>query len=262
MQQRLQKVMANLGIASRRACERIIEEGRVQVNGQRAELGMKVTAADRITFDGKVLENKPSATIARVLIYNKPEGEVTSRSDPERRRSVFDALPELSNSRWISVGRLDITTTGLLLFTNDGELANRLMHPSYEVERKYAVRVLGEVTPAMEQRLCSGVQLEDGVARFLSLQDAGGSGANHWYHVTLAEGKNREVRRLWESQGLQVSRLMRIAYAGIELPRDLKTGAYVELAPQQLAGLYKKVGLVVKGEKKNKPRRTRSARRK
>ena len=261
MQQRLQKVMANLGIASRRACERIIEEGRVQVNGQTAELGMKVSAADRITLDGKVLENESSDTVSRVLIYNKPEGEGSSRADPEQRRSVFAALPKLNKGRWISVGRLDITTTGLLLFTNDGELANRLMHPSYEIERKYAVRVLGEVTVAMQKCLLSGVRLDDGVARFLSLQDAGGSGANHWYHVTLAEGKNREVRRLWESQGLQVSRLIRIAYAGIELPRNLKTGAYIELTSQQLAGLYKKVGLVVKVEKKNKPRRTRSARR-
>ena len=244
MQERLQKIMAARGIGSRRACERMIEEDRVQVNGKLAILGMKVGEKDRIALDGKILEQvQVDEQVARVLIYNKPEGEVTSRSDPEGRRSVFAALPKIKHARWISVGRLDITTTGLLLFTTDGELANRLMHPRYEIERKYAVRVLGKVDDEMILRLKKGVQLDDGYAKFLTLQDAGGTGANRWYHVTLAEGRNREVRRLWESQSLTVSRLMRIAYAGIELPPNLRAGKHLELAGRSLASLYKQVGL-------------------
>lgn len=256
MQERLQKVMAARGLGSRRACERMIEEGRVRVNGKPATLGQKVAESDRIALDGKLLPSfEAEKQKPRVLIYNKPEGEVCTRHDPEGRRSVFTALPKIRQSRWISIGRLDITTTGLLLFTTDGELANRLMHPRYEIERKYAVRVLGQVDETIKQRLLKGVRLEDGMAKFLSLKDAGGSGANRWFHVTLAEGRNREVRRLWESQGLTVSRLMRIAYAGIELPRDLRAGKHQELKPKQLASLYKQVGLKEPVSSEDKPQR-------
>ena len=243
MQERLQKVMASLGVGSRRACEAMIEAGRVKVNGRLANLGQKVVDSDRISLDGKTLKKPSVKPVSRVLLYNKPEGEVTSRRDPEGRRNVFQALPKLKSSRWIVVGRLDINTSGLLLFTTDGELANRLMHPRYEMKRKYAARVLGKVTQDTLNRLRKGVKLDDGFASFLTIEDAGGSGANHWYHVSLAEGRNREVRRLWESQGLTVSRLIRIAYADIPLPRQLAAGRYQELNDQQISDLYKQVGL-------------------
>jgi 23S rRNA pseudouridine2605 synthase len=242
MKERLQKVMANAGIASRRSCERMIEEGRVKVNGKPAQLGDRVDDRDLIKVDGKPFRRKVQQS-PRVIVYNKPEGEVTTRNDPQGRPSVFANLPKLRSGRWITVGRLDISTSGLLLFTTDGELAHRLMHPSYMIQRKYAVRVLGEVKPETIRKLKRGIKLEDGTARFLSIEDAGGTGANHWYHVTLAEGRNREVRRLWEAVGLTVSRLMRIGYASIALPPNLKTGACRDLKPGEIKTLYELVGI-------------------
>ncbi|GIX21621.1 MAG: hypothetical protein KatS3mg121_0404 [Gammaproteobacteria bacterium] len=245
MSERLQKVLAEVGLGSRRACERLIAEGRVRVNGRVAELGCKVGPQDRIVVDGRPLRRgaarRPAAHA--VLAYHKPEGEVTTRADPQGRPTVFDRLPPPPRGRWIAVGRLDVNTAGLLLFTTDGALANRLMHPRYGIERRYAVRVFGEVDEAVRARLLAGVELEDGPAAFTTLEDAGGSGANHWYHVTLAEGRNREVRRLWASQGLTVSRLIRIAYAGIALPPGLPAGRWQRLDAAQVAALYDKVGL-------------------
>lgn len=244
MQERLQKVMAGSGVASRRACERMIIEGRVSVNGKVAELGCKVGANDRISIDGKPLAKQRPQTEQRVIMYNKPEGEVTTRNDPQERSSVFQALPSVKSGRWISIGRLDINTCGLLLFTTDGELAHRLMHPRYEIERTYAARIFGEVKPETIRKLKRGIRLEDGLAKFTSIIDAGGSGANHWYHVTLKEGRNREVRRLWEAVGLTVSRLIRIAYGGIALPSKLKSGGYRKLSANEIKALYGLVGLI------------------
>lgn len=236
--------MAAWGIASRRMCERMIEEGRVTVNGRPAELGMKVSPGDRIAVDGREIRQVASPSPRQqVLLYHKPEGEVVTRSDPQGRDTVFTSLPRVSGARWIAVGRLDINTAGLLLFTTDGELANRLMHPSYEIERVYAVRVRGGVSEDMLRRLRRGVMLEDGEARFDAIEDAGGSGVNHWYHVSLKEGRNREVRRLWESQGVQVSRLIRIAYAGIKLPPRLAKGRSQPLTDGELKNLYESVGM-------------------
>ncbi len=236
MEQRLQKFMAECGIGSRRSCEGLIEAGRVRVNGKTATLGMKVSPNDQVMVNGRLVKSKSSAS--RVLLYYKPEGEVTTRDDPEGRPTVFRNLPRLSTGRWIAVGRLDINTSGLLLFTNDGELANRLMHPSFEVEREYAVRVLGKVTDALRQRLLDGVKLDDGVAAFTKIEEAGGDGANRWFHVVLKRGRNREVRRLWESQGVKVSRLIRIRYANIKLPSNLRKGNIEELGQPALQKLY------------------------
>lgn len=222
----------------------MIEAGRVSVNGHVVTLGDKAEPSDTVRLDGKVvrLERRP-ATKHRVLAYHKPEGEVCTRSDPEGRPTVFDRLPRLRSGRWIAVGRLDINTSGLILLTTDGELANRLMHPSHELEREYAVRVLGGVSDTMLHQLRQGVELEDGIARFTSIRDAGGQGANHWYHVTLNEGRNREVRRLWESQGVRVSRLSRVRYGPVALRRGLKPGEWDELMRSDMDQLRQSVGL-------------------
>ncbi len=242
--ERIQKLLARAGHGSRREIERLIAAGRIRVNGRPAEPGQPVTPADRIEIDGRRISFRAHERAQpRVLAYHKPEGEVTTRQDPEGRPTVFDHLPPLRGGRWIAIGRLDLNTSGLLLFTNDGELANRLMHPAREIPRTYAVRVRGEVTPEMLKRLLEGVALEDGLARFDKIVDAGGSGLNHWFHVTLHEGRNREVRRLWESQGLQVSRLMRIAHGPVELPRGLRQGRWMELPPAEVARLYAAVDL-------------------
>lgn len=234
--EKLQKILANAGIASRRQVEAMIEAGRVSVNGEIVELGKRALLTDKIRIDGKLLRLNPSKK-TRVLIYNKPIGEVCTRSDEEGRPTVFERLPILRDSRWVSIGRLDINTTGLLLFTNDGELANELMHPRNVVEREYAVRVYGEVSPDIIRHLKEGVMLEDGEAKFLSVTDAGGEGTNHWYHVVLTEGRNREVRRLWESQGVQVSRLIRIRYGNITLPKYVRLGRWHELDAEGIAKL-------------------------
>jgi 23S rRNA pseudouridine2605 synthase len=245
MAERLQKILARAGYGSRRQIEDWIRAGRISVNGSPAELGLSVTAADTIKIDGRpvavtVAHSRP---VPRTILYHKPVGELTTRADPQGRPTVFDTLPPLKTARWIAVGRLDLNTDGLLLLTTDGELANRLMHPSSEIEREYAVRVLGAVSPEVLGRLLEGVELEDGRAAFVTLRDAGGSGANHWYHVTLKEGRNREVRRLWESQGVTVSRLMRVRFGPIGLPRELRPGRHRALTRPELVALYRAAGL-------------------
>jgi 23S rRNA pseudouridine2605 synthase len=243
--ERLQKVLARAGHGSRRQVETWIREGRITVNGKPAEIGISVSDTDKIRLNGKPVSIAATTGVPRTLLYHKPAGELTTRKDEAGRPTVFDNLPRIQNSRWISVGRLDFNTSGLLLLTTDGELAHRLMHPSWEVEREYAVRVLGKVDDETLERLQQGVMLDDGMASFESLLDAGGAGANHWYHVMLREGKNREVRRLWESQGLKVSRLIRIRYGPIELTRDVRAGRYRDLNDKELASLYALVKLDV-----------------
>jgi 23S rRNA pseudouridine2605 synthase len=243
MDEKIQKVLANLGYASRREIERWIEAGRVRVNGEVIGLGERVTPADAISVDGKPVSRHSPDNATRVLIYHKAPGEICSRSDPEGRPSVFDKLPRIKQGRWIVIGRLDFNTTGLLLFTNNGELANRLMHPRYGIEREYAVRVLGEVTSEHLLALQQGITLDDGLAKFVKICDAGGSGANHWYHVSLLEGRHHEVKRLWAAVGLQVSRLHRIRYGPISLPRTVKLGQYQELDKQTRDVLLQAVGL-------------------
>lgn len=242
--EKLQKVLARAGFGSRRELEGWIEQGRISINGQRATLGDRVTPKDVIRVDGKIVPSeKVVGSKRRILIYHKPVGEVSTRSDPEGRPTVFDHLPRLRNGRWVAVGRLDINTSGLLLFTSDGELAHRLMHPSSQVEREYAVRVMGEVAPEMIKKLKEGVELEDGLANFDSIVDAGGEGVNHWYHVTLQEGRNREVRRLWESQGVVISRLTRVRYGPVHLPRWLRPGKFEDIPAAELKALLKMVNM-------------------
>ena len=242
MAERLQKFLARAGLGSRRQIEDWVRQGRITVNGVAAQLGAQVGAADDIQIDGKRVSVRADRQRRRVLAYYKPVGEMTTRSDPEGRPTIFERLPPLRDGRWIAVGRLDLTTQGLLLVTNDGELANRLMHPSSQIEREYAVRVLGEVAPEMLKRLREGVTLEDGVARFDDLREAGGEGANRWYHVVLREGRNREVRRLWESQGVTVSRLTRVRYGPVALRRGLHPGRWDELDETQIGALLAAVG--------------------
>jgi len=236
LDEKLQKIMANAGVASRRESERWIKEGRVSVNGKIATIGDRATEKDLIRVDGKPLRVTKADEFQRKMIaYHKPEGEISSRKDPQGRPSIFDSLPHIRNSRWLSIGRLDFNTSGLIFFTNDGNLANKLMHPSNEIVRKYAVRVRGQVTDDILAQLTQGVELDDGPAQFDTIDDAGGEGSNHWYHVTLREGRNREVRRLWEAFDIQVSRLHRIKFAHFELPRSLKRGRWKELSPDELA---------------------------
>lgn len=241
---RLQKVLAQAGLGSRREIEDWIKAGRVTLNGQPAPLGSRYRPGDRIAIDGRPVDlAKRLEPTTRVLLYHKPAGEVVSRRDPEGRPVIFTRLPKPSRGRWIAVGRLDINTQGLLLVTTNGELAGRLMHPSRQIERQYAVRVLGPVEPAVLTRLTEGVTLDDGPARFETIVPAGGEGANRWFHVTLREGRNRIVRRLWESQGIVVSRLIRIRFGQLALPPHLKAGGYLELPPEQVARLLESVGL-------------------
>ena len=242
--EKLQKVLARAGFASRREIETWIEQGRININQRSATLGDRVTPSDRVSIDGKpVSEKRLFGTQQRVIIYNKDFGSICTRADPEQRKTIFEDLPHIKGGRWISIGRLDINTSGLLLLTTDGELANRLMHPSFEIEREYLVRVLGEVSDDILRRLQQGVELDDGKARFEQIHDVGGEGANHWYRVVLREGRKREVRRLWESQGIQVSRLTRIRFGNIEIPRRLQRGQWEELTGQQLDGLRRMAGL-------------------
>jgi 23S rRNA pseudouridine2605 synthase len=241
--QRLHKRLAQAGCGSRRAIEEWIRAGRITVNGQTAHIGAAVAPGDVVCIDGKIVSwEQAAAPLPRVLIYNKPSGEICSRADPEGRATVFDRLPRVAG-RWVAVGRLDYTTLGLLLFTNDGELAHRLMHPSSGMEREYAVRVLGEVDEAMLRRLREGVMLEDGAAHFDAIIDAGGQGSNHWYHIVVREGRNREVRRLWESQGVTVSRLMRVRYGPVSLPKGLLPGRYRELTEGDVNALLTAAGM-------------------
>lgn len=248
LEERLHKVLAQAGLGSRRALEQRIGEGLVKVNGETAQTGMSVKGGDRIELDGKTFVATALTDPARVLIYNKPEGEVTTREDPEGRPTIFEALPHLKGARWIAIGRLDINTTGLLLLTTDGELANAMMHPSYEVEREYVCRVRapeGEetVSDKIVDRLARGVALDDGPAKFDAIKRIGGTDSNEWFQVLLKEGRNREVRRLWESQGCQVSRLKRIRYGSIELPQPLLRGQSQELGDEKVAALRRELKL-------------------
>lgn len=242
--EKLQKLLARMGLGSRRQLEEIIKTGRISINGTVATLGDRATPNDEIRVDGRLVRVKAEREKRRrVIAYYKPEGEICSTSDPQGRPTVFDRLPKLSNDRWIMVGRLDINSSGLLLFTNDGDLAHRLMHPSSEISREYAVRVLGEVTPEIARNLTQGVMLEDGMAKFEDIKEGGGTGVNKWYHVTLKEGRNREVRRMFESQTLKVSRLIRTRYGTMNLPKELRTGRFIELDAKEISKLCETVGL-------------------
>ena len=262
MVERLQKVLARAGFGSRRQIEDWIRDGRIMVNDRSAELGVSISDRDRVKIDGRLVSfsSDPARNI-RTLIYHKPAGEITTRKDEAGRPTVFDSLPRIRNGRWVTVGRLDFNTSGLLLATTDGELAHRLMHPSYEIEREYAVRVLGKVDEAVIQRLLEGVMLDDGMAAFASILDAGGQGANHWYHVIVREGRNREVRRLWESQGMKVSRLIRIRFGPVGLPRELRAGRFKDLDRAQTEALYAMVKLPApKAARRSPDRRGRRTR--
>lgn len=241
--EKLHKALARAGLGSRREIERWIAEGRVNVDGRRASIGDRVGGREQIRVDGRPVRLSGRGAPVRVLRYHKPAGEVCTRRDPQGRPTVFDRLPRIADSRWVAVGRLDLNTSGLLLFTNDGELAGRLMHPSCEIPREYAARVREGLTSEVRRRLLRGVRLEDGVARFDSIADAGGSGANRWYKVVLKEGRNREVRRLWESQGIAVSRLIRVRFGPIALPRGLSLGRYEYLGRDECAALLDAAGM-------------------
>ncbi|WP_411831885.1 pseudouridine synthase [Pseudoxanthomonas mexicana] len=248
LEERLHKVLAQAGLGSRRALEQRIADGLVKVNGEVAQTGMSVKGGDRIEIDGRTFVASALTEPARVLMYNKPEGEVTTREDPEGRPTIFDSLPALKGARWIAIGRLDINTTGLLLLTTDGELANAMMHPSYEVEREYVVRVRApegqETVPDnIVDRLARGVALDDGPAKFDEIEKIGGTDSHDWFRVVVKEGRNREVRRLWESQGCQVSRLKRTRYGKISLPQPLLRGQSQELSDAQVQALRKELGL-------------------
>jgi len=243
MDEKIQKVLAQAGLGSRRAIETWIVAGRVSVNGQRAAIGQRISGHETIYIDGHPINLSRKSAKLRVLLYHKPEGEICTRKDPQGRPTIFDHLPLIRNGRWIAVGRLDFNTSGLIILTTDGELAHRLMHPAQELEREYAIRILGTVSESALSNLCHGIELEDGPARFEKLINVGGTGANHWYHGIIKDGRNREVRRLWESQGIQISRLMRIRFGPVNLPRGLARGRWQEASLEitqtllQLAGL-------------------------
>jgi 23S rRNA pseudouridine2605 synthase len=251
--EKLQKVLARTGLGSRREMERWIEAGRVLVNGKIAHLGDRVDVRDQLAIDGRAIEFAP-AQEARCILYHKPPAEVCSRKDPEGRRTVFERLPKLKSGRWISIGRLDFNTSGLLLFTTDGELANALMHPSSNIEREYMVRVMGDVQEDMLRRMLEGVMLEDGMARFTDIQEIGGEGINRWFCVVLMEGRNREVRRLWESQGLTVSRLKRVRYGEVFIPPKVKQGQWMELESAEVKSLYRMAALAPKQMQRSTPK--------
>lgn len=240
---KLHKVLAEAGLGSRRDMEELIIAGRVSVNGEPAHIGQRILPTDQVRINGKLIQRKVSKRPPRVLIYHKPAGEIVSHNDPEGRPSVFDRLPNMKAAKWLAVGRLDFNTEGLLLFTTSGDLANRLMHPRYNIEREYAVRTLGELEEGMRQKLLSGVELEDGVAQFSKIADGGGEGINRWYRVIIGEGRNREVRRMFESVGLTVSRLIRTRYGVMTLPRGLKRGRWEELDENAVRDLLNLSGL-------------------
>lgn len=237
-------MLAAAGYGSRRQIERWIAEGKLRIDGELAKLGATITGNERIVLNGQAISIKASQTARhRHLMYHKPIGEICSRNDPEGRKTIYDSLPTPGVRRWVSVGRLDIATSGLLLLTTDGELANRLMHPRYEVDRRYAVRVMGKPDEEVLQQLLDGVTLDDGEASFTELKETGGQGANRWFDVALREGRNREVRRLWEAVGFKVSRLMRVSYGPLNLPNELARGKYRELRFPEIKSLYRSVGL-------------------
>ena len=250
---KLHKVLAQAGLGSRLEMEKLIAEGGVRVNGEVAHVGQRVSAHDRISVHGQPLRLRAAPPPVRVIAYHKPVGEVVTHSDPQNRPTVFRTLPRLTQGKWLSVGRLDLNTEGLLLITNSGELANRLMHPRFGLEREYAARVLGALDEAEQQRLLEGVRLDDGPARFERIEaEKGGDGANQWYRVTIAEGRNREVRRIFESQGLTVSRLVRVGFGPIGLPNRLKRGQFYELNPAEVANIIKWADMLLPGERRRK----------
>lgn len=251
---KLHKVLAEAGLGSRRDMEELIIAGRVSVNGEPAHIGQRILPQDQVRINGKLIQRKVSKKPPRVLIYHKPAGEIVSTSDPEGRASVFDSLPQMKVGKWLAVGRLDYNTEGLLLFTTSGDLANRLMHPRYGIEREYAVRTLGDLEEGMRQKLLAGVELEDGMAQFSKISDGGGEGVNKWYRVIIGEGRNREVRRMFEAVGLTVSRLIRTRYGVMTLPSGLKRGRWDELGEDAVRSLLKISGLEkTAGEKTEKP---------
>lgn len=240
--ERLQKILSQAGLGSRREMETWISQGLVQVNGAPVRLGDSAGPDDKISVRGRVIANPLKLQFkTRILLYHKPIGEISSRSDPKFDKTVFDRLPHLKQGRWVQVGRLDLNTSGLLVFTNNGDLANRLMHPKYELEREYAVRVYGQVKPDVMKKLLQGVMLEDGLAKFKKIECRGGEGMNTWYHVVLSEGRNREVRRLWQTQGVEVSRLIRIRYGDFIMPRSLARGDHMELSIKEVDEVIKKL---------------------
>ncbi len=241
--ERIQKSLANAGVGSRRQIERMIQEGRIVVNGELVQLGQKVSPTDRIMVDGKRVMLDDDVPVRQVLAYHKPVGEITGQRDPHGRPSVFDNLPNPASGRWIVVGRLDINTCGLLLFTTDGNLANKLMHPSNQLQREYAVRVLGKVTEDTLKQLTKGVELEDGMARFKGIKEGGGEGANRWFRVVLTEGRQREVRRMWEAVDCKVSRLIRVRFGNIDLEKSLRPGKTRLLTDGEMTRLYTLAGL-------------------
>ena len=247
---KLHKVLAEAGMGSRREMEELIIAGRVSVNGEPAHIGQRIMPTDQVRINGKPVKRKLPNKPPRVLLYHKPTGEIVSHADPEGRPSVFDRLPPMKTAKWLAVGRLDFNTEGLLMLTTSGDLANRFMHPRYSVEREYAVRVVCELTEGNRQKLLHGVELDDGPANFLRIRDGGGEGTNHWYHVALAEGRNREVRRMFEAAGLMVSRLIRTRHGPIPLPRGLKRGRWEELDEAQVRKLMATVGLKAPTEEK------------
>lgn len=240
---KLHKVLAEAGLGSRRDMEELIIAGRVSVNGEPAHIGQRILPTDQVRINGKPLQRRVSKKPPRVLVYHKPAGEIVSTNDPEGRPSVFDHLPSMKSAKWLAVGRLDFNTEGLLLFTTSGDIANRLMHPRYGIEREYAVRTLGELEEGMRQKLLAGVELDDGVAQFSRVADGGGEGVNKWYRVTIGEGRNREVRRMFEAVGLTVSRLIRTRYGSMTLPRGLKRGRWEELDEHAVRSLMSAIGL-------------------
>ncbi len=250
--ERIQKLLAHHGVASRRQVDAMLQQGRITVDGKTAGPGDQISGREKIALDGKLIRLARFDARPRLLMYHKPIGEVCTRADPQGRPDVFRNLPHLAQGRWVSIGRLDINTSGLILFTNQGELANRLMHPSYEIEREYAVRVHGSVSTEMLARLRQGVELDDGRARFEDIIDSGGEGSNHWYHVILKEGKNREVRRLWQAVGVEVSRLVRVRYDSFNLPKWLKPGKYRFFEDAVVKRLYQKLDLDYKAPVKSR----------
>src|SRR6185503_2721609 len=241
--ERLQKVMAQSGHGSRRNIEILIAQGHITINGQVAKLGDSVGPGDKVKLDGELIRLRFGEPLPRVLLYHKPEGEIVTRDDPEGRATVFEKLPRVQGGRWVSVGRLDLNTGGLLIFTTSGELANRLTHPRFEVEREYAVRILGELTEEQKAKLLEGVDIEGESCKFDSIEERGGDGANRWYHVVLREGKNREVRKMMEAVGLTVSRLMRVRFGNVNLPGFLKRGMMRELNEQETQQLLAFAGV-------------------
>ncbi|WP_425570207.1 23S rRNA pseudouridine(2605) synthase RluB [Pigmentiphaga soli] len=256
---KLHKVLADAGIGSRREMEELIVAGRVSVNGEPAHIGQRVAPSDQVRVNGKLVQRRHQSRPPRVVLYHKPAGEIVTQDDPDGRPTVFGRLPKIKNGKWISIGRLDLNTEGLLIFTTSGDLANRLMHPRYGTEREYAVRVLGELTEEQRAALLAGIQLEDGPAAFSSLEYLGGDGSNRWYRVTLQEGRNREVRRMFESQGVVVSRLLRTRFGDIVLPRGLRRGRWEELDSSLVTAMQVQLGLIKADDDESGGRRGRSA---